>query len=137
MAEQEHLIEKLTDALTTIGLDIREIKTTLSHFGEKFDRVQQDVNEVKISTKENEHEIEALKLKSNTLENESQETKKDVQILFTKFKEREAKIESEQKARDLKTDEAYKKQDTDRKWLIGTVISIVLLGIAVINLLIK
>lgn len=116
---QNHLIEKLTDALTTIGLDIREIKTTLSHFGEKFDRVQQDVNEVKIATKENEHEIEALKLKSNTLENEMQDTKKDVQILFSKFKERDSK------------------SGADRKWLIGTVISVVLLGIAIINLVIK
>lgn len=119
MAEQEHLIEKLTDALTTIGLDIREIKTTLSHFGEKFDRVQQDVNEVKIGTKENEHEIEAIKLKSNTHDNEIQETKKDVQILFQKFKERDSK------------------SDADRKWIIGTIISVVLLGIAVINLLFK
>jgi len=119
VAEQEHLIEKLTDALTTIGLDIREIKTTLSHFGEKFDRVQQDVNEVKIAAKENEHEIETIKLKSNTLSNEIQDTKKDVQILFQKFEKRDSK------------------SDADRKWIIGTIISVVLLGIAVINLLIN
>lgn len=119
VAEQEHLIEKLTDALTTIGLDIREIKTTLTHFGEKFDRVQQDVNEVKIAAKENEHEIEAIKLKSNTLSNEIQDTKKDVQILFQKFEKRDSK------------------SDADRKWIIGTIISVVLLAIAVINLLIN
>ena len=119
VAEQEHLIEKLTDALTTIGLDIREIKTTLSHFGEKFDRIQQDVNEVKIAAKENEHEIEALKLKSNTIENTMTDTQKDVQILFTKFKERDSK------------------SDADRKWIIGTIISVVLLAIAVINILIN
>lgn len=117
--DQEHLIEKLTDALTTIGLDIREIKTTLSHFGEKFDRVQQDVNEVKIYSKENEHEIEVLKLKGNTLETEMKDTKKDLKIVFDKFKERDDK------------------SNIDRKWIIGTVVSVALLGIAIINLVIK
>ncbi|MBE3102968.1 MAG: hypothetical protein IMZ40_01905 [Bacilli bacterium] len=112
---QNHLIEKLTDALTAIGLDIREIKTTLLHFGEKFDRVHQDVHEIKSNAKENEHEIETLMLKNNILENEIQDMKKDVQILFGEFKERDSKSVA------------------DRKWLIGTVISVVLLGIAVIN----
>lgn len=112
---QNHFIEKLTDALTAIGLDIREIKTTLSHFGEKFDRVHQDVHEIKSNAKENEQEIESLMLKNTILENEIQVMKKDVQILFSEFKGRDSK------------------SIADRKWLIGTIISVVLLGIAVIN----
>lgn len=112
---QNHFIEKLTDALTVIGLDIREIKTTLSHFDEKFDRVHQDVYEIKGNAKKNEHEIEIMKLKNNTLENKIQDMEKDVQILFGEFKERDSKSVA------------------DRKWLIGTIISVVLLGIAVIN----
>lgn len=101
------LIEKLTGVMTEIGLDIREIKTTLSHFGEKFDRVQNDINEVRIATNETEHDVEALKIKMNTVEIQSADMKTDVGILFDKFKERD------------------KKSDTDRKWLIGTVISVV------------
>lgn len=116
MGETENiLIEKLTGVMTEISLDIREIKTTLSHFGEKFDRVQQDISEVRNTSKENEHEIETMKIMVNTIEHRSTETKEDVQILFRKFKERDTK------------------GDNDRKWLIGTVITVVALGITIIS----
>lgn len=116
---QEKLIEKLTGVMTDIGLDIREIKTTLSHFGEKFDRVQQDLSEVRITSKETEHEVEALKIKMNTVEIQSTDMKNDVGILFEKFRERD------------------KKSDTDRKWLIGTVLSVVGLTITFITFIIN
>ncbi|MET3658404.1 hypothetical protein [Sporosarcina psychrophila] len=116
MGETENiLIEKLTGVMTEISLDIREIKTTLSHFGEKFDRVQQDISEVRNTSKENEHEIETMKIMVNTIEHRSTETKEDVQILFRKFKERDTK------------------GDNDRKWLVGTVITVVALGITIIS----
>lgn len=113
------LVRELTKVMTDIGLDIREIKTTLSHFGEKFDRVQNDIAEVRIATNENEHEVETLKLKMNTVEIQSADMKTDVGILFDKFKERD------------------KKSDTDRKWLIGTVLSVVGLVITFITFIIN
>ena len=54
--------------MTEISLDIREIKTTISHFGEKFDRIQNEIAEVKIATNEAENEVETLKIKINTVE---------------------------------------------------------------------
>lgn len=116
---QIELVKELTKVMTEIGLDIREIKTTLSHFGEKFDDVQKDISEVKIATSETEHEVETLKLKMNTVEIQSADTKEDVGILFNKFRERD------------------KKSDTDRKWLIGTVISVVALIITLISFFIN
>lgn len=113
------LVKELTKVMTEIGLDIREIKTTLTHFGEKFDRVQNDISEVRIATNETEHEVEALKIKMNTVEIQSGDMKSDVQILFDKFKERD------------------KKSDNDRKWLIGTVISVAALVITLITFIIN
>ncbi|BAQ11285.1 hypothetical protein OXB_2814 [Bacillus sp. OxB-1] len=113
------LVKELTKVMTDIGLDIREIKTTLTHFGEKFDRVQNDIAEVKIATTETEHEVEALKIKMNTVEIQSADTKHDVGILFQKFRERD------------------KKSDTDRKWLIGTVLTVVGLTITYITFIIN
>lgn len=113
------LVRDLTKVMTDIGLDIREIKTTLSHFGEKFDRVQNDIAEVRIATNETEHDVEALKIKMNTVEIQSVDMKNDVGILFDKFKERD------------------KKSDTDRKWLIGTVLSVVGLVITFITFIIN
>lgn len=113
------LVRDLTKVMTDIGLDIREIKTTLSHFGEKFDRVQNDIAEVRIATNETEHDVETLKLKMNTVEIQSADMKNDVSILFAKFKERD------------------KKSDTDRKWLIGTVLSVVALVITLISFVIN
>lgn len=116
---QRELVKELTTVMTDIGLDIREIKTTLAHFGEKFDRVQNDIAEVKIATSETEHEVETLKLKMNTVEIQSADLKGDVGILFNKFRERD------------------KKSDTDRKWLIGTVLSVVGLTITFITFIIN
>ena len=116
---QIELVKDLTKVMTEIGLDIREIKTTLSHFGEKFDDVQKDIAEVRIATTETGHEVETLKLKMNTVEIQSADTKEDVGILFDKFRERD------------------KKSDTDRKWLIGTVISVVALVITLISFFIN
>lgn len=113
------LVRELTKVMTDIGLDIREIKTTLSHFGEKFDRVQNDIAEVRIATNETEHDVEALKIKMNTVEIQSADMRTDVGILFDKFKERD------------------KKSDTDRKWLIGTVITVAGLAVSIISIVIK
>lgn len=113
------LVKDLTKVMTEISLDIREIKTTLSHFGEKFDRVQQDLSEVRIASNETEHEVDILKIKTNTIEIQSGEMKDDVQILFDKFKERD------------------KKSDTDRKWLIGTVIAVAGLTVSIVSIAIK
>jgi len=113
------LVRELTKVMTDIGLDIREIKTTLSHFGEKFDGVQKDIEKVRIATNETEHDVETLKLKMNTLEIQSADMRTDVGILFDKFKERD------------------KKSDTDRKWLIGTVLSVVALVITLISFVIN
>lgn len=113
------LVKELTKVMTDIGLDIREIKTTLTHFGEKFDRVQDDIAEVKTATTETEKEVDALNIRMTTVEIQSEDTKKDVGILFDKFRERD------------------KKSDTDRKWLIGTVLSVVGLVITFITFIIN
>lgn len=113
------LVKELTKVMTDIGLDIREIKTTLTHFGEKFDRVQSDISEVKIATSETEHEVDVLKIKMNTVEIQTDDMKNDVGILFEKFRERD------------------KKSDTDRKWLIGTVLSVAGLTITFITFVIN
>lgn len=121
MPEQNgnELVKELTKVMTEIGLDIREIKTTLTHFGDKFDTVQKDLDGIKEESKGNVHEIDKLKLKVNTVEIQSKETKDDVEILFRKNKER-----------DLKS-------DADRKWLIGTIITVAGLLITVVSLAIK
>lgn len=116
---QAELVRDLTKVMTEIGLDIREIKTTLSHFGEKFDDVQKDIAEVKIATNETEHEVETLKIKMNTVEIQSADMKSDVGILFDKFRTRD------------------KKSDTDRKWLIGTVLSVAGLTVTLITFIIN
>lgn len=110
------LVKELTKVMTEISMDIREIKTTLFHFGEKFDGVQREISDIKTETKENALNIDKLKIKLNTIEVQSKETKDDVEILFRKNKER-----------DLKS-------DADRKWLIGTIITVAGLVIAFISL---
>ena len=120
MAESgNELVKELTKVMTEIGLDIREIKTTLSHFGEKFDGVHQEINDVKSDTKDNVKEIEKLKIKMNTVEIQSLETKEDVEVLFRKNKDRDLK------------------GDVDRKWLIGTIIAVAGLLVAVVGIVIK
>ncbi len=112
----DDLMKELNKTLNNISLDIRQIMTTLGHFEEKFKGTQKDIESIRESTKDNQEDVQELTLKVNTIKTENVDTKKDVEILFDKFKHRD------------------KKSDNDRKWIIGTVISVVLMFVAVASL---
>lgn len=116
---QDKLMEKLTDALNSIGLDIREIKTTLKHFDEKFGQVQKDLSNVKIQVGEAEHDVEALKISLAKLELKTKENKDDIERLFVRNKERDRE--------DVVT----------KRWNIGTAISVLAMIIGIVFNLIK
>lgn len=111
--------QDVTKKLNEMSLDIREVLTTLNHFNEKFTDTNKELKEIKDTSKENQIELQKLTLDVNTLKNDSTDTKKDVEILFGKFRDRD------------------KKTDNDRKWLIGTVISVVVMFISLIALIIS
>src|SRR5690625_5134387 len=89
-----------------MSLDIREVLTTLNHFNEKFNATSDEIREIKETSKENQLNLQKITLDVNTLKNDNEDTKKDVEVLFDKFKERD------------------KKTDNDRKWFVDTVISV-------------
>ena len=111
MSEQN---DKLVEALNNISMDIREIKTTLKHFDEKFGQVQKEVSNVNIRVSENEHEVERLKIKFVKEEEKNKEQEAKIARLFKKIEDNE------------------KEAKADRKWLIGTVIGVIvsLIGFA-------
>lgn len=114
MGEQQ---DKLVEALNNIGMDIREIKTTLRHFDEKFNekfgQVQKEVSNVKIQVGENEHEVERLKLKFAKQEEKTKENDTNIDRLFEKHREQ------------------VKEAKADRRWTVGTALTVVgiLIGI--------
>lgn len=108
---QDKVLAKLTEALNNIGLDIREIKTTLKHFDEKFGRVQKDVSIVREEISDVKHDLEKVKIKSAEQESKTKDNKDDIGRLFEKIKDRDNKI------------------DADRKWIIG--IGITVAGIVI------
>ena len=114
MSENE---QDVTRKLNEMSLDIREVLTTLNHFNEKFNDTNDEIREIKETSKENQLNLQKITLDVNTLKNDNEDTKKDVEVLFDKFKERD------------------KKTDNDRKWLVGTVISVVVMFVGLIGLI--
>lgn len=94
---QGEIMMKLTDALNNIGLDIREIKTTLKHFDEKFGQVQKDLSNVRIQVGETEHEVESLKINIARQELKIKENKDDIDRLFEKNRERDNEAKGNRK----------------------------------------
>ena len=109
--------QEVTSKLNEMSLDIREVLTTLNHFNEKFNATNDEIREIKETSKENQLNLQKITLDVNTLKNDNEDTKKDVEVLFDKFKERD------------------KKTDNDRKWLVGTVISVVVMFVGLIGLI--
>ena len=109
MAEEQ---DKLVEALNNISMDIREIKVTLRHFEDKYndkiEQVQKDVSSVRIQTGEVEHETERLKIKFVKEEEKNKEQEAKIVRIFKKIEDNE------------------KEAKADRKWLIGTIIGVVI-----------
>lgn len=86
---QDKLIEKLTDVMNSISLDIREIKTNLKHFNEKFSEVQKEQSNFRVKIGESKHEIESLKIVIAKQELKIEENKEDIERLFEKNREKD------------------------------------------------
>ena len=111
--------QDVTRKLNEMSLDIREVLTTLNHFNEKFTETNNELKEIKETSKENQINLQKLTLEVNTHDSDIKEVKNDVEIIFEKFRHRD------------------KKTDNDRKWLIGTVISVVVLFVSIVGLIIS
>lgn len=111
--------EKLTEKLNDMGLDIREILTSMKHINKQFEATNEEIREIKKMSRENQESVTELKLELSKVENNTSENTDDIGNIYTKFKERDRKM------------------DNDRKWLIGTVISVVLMFISLITLIIS
>lgn len=103
--------DKLVEALNNISLDIREIKTSLRHFedrfNEKLDQVEKEASGIKIQVSENEHEVERLKLKFVREEEKTKEHDASISRIFKEIEDNKREVKA------------------DRKWLIGTIIGVV------------
>lgn len=111
--------QKILDAMQALSIDNAEIKATLKHIDSKFDRVNADIQELKIATNEAANDAEIAKNNTIRLETEVKEISKDTDRLFEKFRERDKKL------------------DSDRKWLLGTVIAVIGLFITIVSFMIN
>src|SRR5699024_899635 len=109
--------KEVTSKLNEMSLDIREVLTTLNHFNEKFNATNDEIREIKETSKENQLNLQKITLDVNTLKNDNENTKKDVEVLFDKIKERDNNT------------------NNDRKWLVGNVISVVIMFVGLIGLI--
>lgn len=112
---QNKLIEKMTDSVNALNVNFARVEG-------KIDSALELKKDVGLLSEK----VDTVKTESGNTATELKNAKEDIQILFRKSKEREQKA------------------DTDRKWLIGTIISVLALGltvlgigIAAINLIVK
>lgn len=102
---QNKLLEKMTDSVNSLNVNFARVEG-------KIDAALELKKDVGLLSEK----LDAIKNTQSTTTSELSNVKEDVQILFRKSKEREQKA------------------DADRKWLIGTMITVVGLGIALLNI---
>ncbi|KGR88393.1 hypothetical protein [Lysinibacillus odysseyi] len=115
---QADVSQKILDSMQSLSMDNAEIKTTLKHIDNKFDRVNDDIKDLKDGVLKASSDAEIAKGDARLLDSRVTELEKDKDRLFDKFRERD------------------KKSDADRKWLIGTVIAVFALVISFVSFLI-
>lgn len=102
---QNKLIEKMTDSVNNLNVNFARVEG-------KIDSALELKKDVGLLSQK----VDDYKSESSTTATELKNAKEDIQILFRKSKERE------------------QKSDTDRKWLIGTIIAVVGLGLTVLSI---
>lgn len=116
---QAEVSQKILDSVQSLAIDNAEIKNTLKHIDNKFDRVNDDIRELKESVFKAASDASYAKEKVVLLESKMTDVEKDTDRLFEKFRERD------------------KKSDADRKWIIGTAITVIALAITIITFIIN
>lgn len=104
---QADVSQKILDSVQNLSIDNAEIKNTLKHIDSKFDRVNDDIKDLKDGVLKASSDAEIAKGDARLLDSRVTELEKDNNRLFDKFRERD------------------KKSDADRKWIIGTAIAVV------------
>ena len=102
------LLEKMTDSVNSLNVNFARVEG-------KIDAALELKKDVGLLAEK----VDDVKNRQSTTITELNNVKDDVQILFRKSKEREIK------------------SDADRKWLVGTMIAVLGLGIALLNFLIN
>lgn len=108
---------EIVKALQEMQLDIREIKTSMKHSEQKFDRVHSDMNDLKVLISETAHDAESAIARVSKVEDKCEGNGKNIDRLFEKFREKE------------------KEDSANKKWLYGTMVTVIGLIISFVTFL--
>lgn len=111
--------QKILDSMQSLSIDNAEIKNTLKHIDNKFDRVNDDLKDVKSIALKAATDADEVKSDNRLINTRVTELEKDSDRLFEKFRERD------------------RKSDADKKWLVATIISTVVMLIGFVTFLIN
>lgn len=111
--------QKILDSMQSLSIDNAEIKNTLKHIDNKFDRVNDDLKDVKSIALKAATDADEVKSDNRLINTRVTELEKDNDRLFEKFRERD------------------RKSDADKKWLVATIISTVVMLIGFVTFLIN
>lgn len=111
--------QKILDSMQSLSIDNAEIKNTLKHIDNKFDRVNDDLKDVKSIALRAATDADEVKSDNRLINTRVTELEKDNDRLFEKFRERD------------------RKSDADKKWLVATIISTVVMLIGFVTFLIN
>ena len=111
--------QKILDSMQSLSIDNAEIKNTLKHIDNKFDRVNDDLKDVKSIALRAATDADEAKSDNRLINTRVTELEKDSDRLFEKFRERD------------------RKSDADKKWLVATIISTVVMLIGFVTFLIN
>lgn len=111
--------QKILDSMQSLSIDNAEIKNTLKHIDNKFDRVNDDLKDVKSIALKAAADADEVKSDNRLINTRVTELEKDSDRLFEKFRERD------------------RKSDADKKWLVATIISTIVMLIGFVTFLIN
>lgn len=127
--KQDEQLKMLNNTLLQISGDIREIMTKMNHFEERFETYAEEIKEIRETSRLNESKTSAVITEQEVIKSRGKDIENEVARIREKLNSEnyriELKIDSEVDELINKFKETEEKTDKDRKFLVTTIISVV------------
>lgn len=127
--KQDEQLKILNETLGTISGDVREIMTRIGHMEERFNIYQEEIKEIRDTTKHNEKKFNELESTQNVVISRGKSLESEMYRIRDKYneqiKELDDKIEGEIDRIEEKSQETEEKSDNSRRWLVTTIITVI------------
>lgn len=128
-ARQDEKLESLEKTMTQLSIDLREMITTMKHLESRINEYNIEIKELREVTKENDKRVSSIISQQEVIRTRGRGLVTELERLRTKYHQQitdlDKKIDYEVEGLANKAEKTEEKSDNDRKWLVTTIITVV------------